>query len=164
MIRLARPDDLTAVVAIYNETIPSRMVTADTQTVSVDEKRDWFFGHTELRPLFVYEIDGEVCGWLSFKSFYGRPAYQGTVEISIYVAEKARGQGLGRSLLAFAEQHARGLHIHTLLAFIFSHNTPSLALFKRFEFSVWGELPNVAEMDGKPYSLTILGKRIDGAA
>ena len=41
-IRLAKPDDLTAIVAIYNETIPSRMVTADTEEVTVADKQPWF--------------------------------------------------------------------------------------------------------------------------
>ena len=52
------------------------------------------------------------------------------------------------------------LDIKVLLAFIFSHNMPSIKLFKRFDYLVWGELPEVAIMDGKPYSLTILGKRL----
>jgi len=44
---------------------------------------------------------------------------------------------------------------------IFSHNIPSIKLFKSFGFKEWGILPDVAIMDGKEYSLSILGKRIN---
>jgi phosphinothricin acetyltransferase len=47
-----------------------------------------------------------------------------------------------------------------LLAFIFSHNLPSIKLFNRFDYKVWGELPEIAIMDDKAYGLTILGKHL----
>lgn len=158
--RLASIDDLPAIVAIYNETIASRMVTADTETVSVEQKRTWFESHTQQRPLYVYEQAGKILAWLSYKSFYGRPAYDGTVEISIYITSSSQGQGLGKKLLNFAHQQAELLNIKVLLAFIFSHNLPSIKIFNKFGYQKWGELPNVAVMDSKYYSLTILGKHL----
>ena len=160
-IRKAIQNDLTDIVAIYNETIPGRMVTADTEEVSVADKQAWFDSHTEKSPIFVFEQKGKVLAWLSYKSFYGRPAYDGTVEISIYITQQAQGKGLGKQLLTFSEQHAKTLDIKVLLAFIFSHNLPSIKLFNRFDYKVWGELPEIAIMDDKAYSLTILGKRLD---
>ncbi|NHH88130.1 GNAT family N-acetyltransferase [Pseudoalteromonas sp. MB47] len=159
-IRKATQNDLTDIVAIYNETIPGRMVTADTEEVSVADKQAWFDSHTEKRPIFVFEQQGKVIAWLSYKSFYGRPAYDGTVEISIYITQQAQGQGLGKQLLTFSEQHAKTLNIKVLLAFIFSHNLPSIKLFNRFDYKVWGELPEIAIMDDKAYGLTILGKHL----
>jgi phosphinothricin acetyltransferase len=159
--RLANINDLSDIVAIYNETIAGRMVTADTEEVSVEEKRDWFNGHTRNRPIYVYCENNEVLAWLSYKSFYGRPAYDGTVEMSIYITSKAQGKGLGKKLMEFAQTQAKQLNIKVLLGFIFSHNLPSVKLFKHFNFDVWGELPNVAIMDNKPYSLTIFGKHLE---
>jgi len=158
--RLANINDLSEIVAIYNETIASRMVTADTEEVSVEQKREWFNSHTANRPIYVYCEDEKVLAWLSYKSFYGRPAYDGTVEVSIYITSKAQGKGLGKKLMEFAQTTAKQLDIKVLLGFIFSHNVPSIKLFKHFEFDVWGELPNVAIMDGTPYSLTIFGKHL----
>lgn len=159
--RLANSDDLPGIVAIYNETIASRMVTADTEEVTVAQKQNWFDSHNSLRPIYVYEQDSKVVAWLSYKSFYGRPAYDGTVEISIYITASAQGQGLGKYLLEFAQKQAKQLNIKVLLAFIFSHNVPSIRLFSAFGYQQWGVLPNVAIMDNTPYSLAILGKHLN---
>ncbi|BBN80611.1 putative phosphinothricin acetyltransferase YwnH [Pseudoalteromonas sp. A25] len=159
-IRIAEIDDLQSITDIYNETIASRMVTADTEPLTVEQRMEWFSSHNSDRPLFVYEAKGRVVAWLSFKSFYGRPAYSQTCEISIYISTQARGQGLGQQLLEFAQVHAQVIKVSTLVGFIFSHNIPSLKLFKRHGFESWGELPDVAIMDGNPYSLTIVGKHL----
>jgi phosphinothricin acetyltransferase len=154
-------DDLAAIVAIYNTTIPSRMVTADTEAITVASRLTWFAEHTpERRPLWVVEQDDKVVAWLSYSDFYGRPAYAGTAELSIYVSQQARGKGLGRYLLMQAIEFAPQIAVHTLLGFIFGHNTPSLALFDAFGFERWANLPRVATLDGVERDLIIVGKRV----
>ncbi|CAN5380184.1 hypothetical protein BH11PSE11_BH11PSE11_26500 [soil metagenome] len=101
-----------------------------------------------------------MIGWLSFSNFYGRPAYSGTAEISIYLDERARGKGAGRYLLSQAMAIAPTLAIHTLLGFVFGHNLPSLKLFEPAGFERWGTLPRVATLDGIERDLIILGKRV----
>ena len=159
--RDATLDDLPAIVAIYNSTVPSRLVTADLEPVSVDSRRGWFAAHGPAkRPLWVVEDEaGRVIAWLSFSDFYGRPAYRHTSEVSIYLHEAARGRGLGRQLLAAALAAAPGLDIHTVLGFVFGHNVPSMRLFRSFGFDAWGTLPRVAVLDGVERDLVILGKR-----
>jgi phosphinothricin acetyltransferase len=160
LIRLAREADLPAIVAIYNGAIPGRLATADTEPVTLESRRSWFREHTpERRPLWVAEVDGDVVGWLGLQSFYGRPAYAGTAEVSVYVAADGRRRGIGRALLAHAVERAPDLGLTTLLGFIFGHNTPSLELFYRFGFARWGELPRVAVLDGVERDLVIVGRR-----
>lgn len=159
--RIACFKDLPAIVAIYNSTIPSREVTADTEPVSVESRHGWFSEHTpERRPLWVAEEAGQVIGWLSYSNFYGRPAYSGTAELSIYIDEKARGKGLGRYFLAQAIEFAPHIGVHTLLGFIFGHNLPSLKLFDTFGFERWANMPRVATLDGIERDLVIVGKRV----
>lgn len=159
--RLARFDDLPAIVAIYNSTVASRMVTADTEPVSVASRHAWFAEHTpEKRPLWVLESSAGILGWLSYSNFYGRPAYAGTAEISIYLHQDARGKGLGRYLLNQAIAFAPEIGVHTLLGFIFGHNQASLKLFECFGFERWGVLPCVATLDDIERDLLILGKRV----
>lgn len=159
--RLAMRSDLPQIVAIYNSTIPSRMVTADTEPVSLESRVPWFEEHEPaFRPLWVVEDSGRILAWLSFSSFYGRPAYAKTAELSVYVHERHRNRGLGSYFLRQALQEAPSLKVDTLLGFIFGHNAPSLALFQRFGFARWGELPRVASLDGAERDLIIMGRRV----
>ena len=97
-IRDAIADDLPAIVAIYNTTVPTRMVTADAEPVSVESRRAWFEQHSpQRRPLWVAIEGNEVVGWLSYSSFYGRPAYDATCEVSIYLAPAHRQRGFSPS-------------------------------------------------------------------
>jgi L-amino acid N-acyltransferase YncA len=153
--------DLPAIVAIYNSTVPSRLVTADLEPVSVESRHAWFEAHKPgRRPLWMAEQEGKVVGWLSFSDFYGRPAYLATAEISIYLDESARGRGVGAAMLAHALDSAPGLGVQSALGFIFGHNEPSLKLFRRFGFSEWGVLPRVANLDGVERDLVIVGRRL----
>ena len=138
------------------------MVTADTGPVSVESRLKWFDEHSpNKRPLWVVEnLQAEMLGWVSFQSFYGRPAYDATVELSIYLDETQRGKGLGKEILKYSIDQSKSLGVKTLLGFIFSHNEPSLKLFRHFGFEDWGILPNIAVLDGEEKGLTILGKRI----
>lgn len=159
--RDARREDLAPIVEIYNATIPSRMVTADTEPVSVESRVPWFEEHAPgVRPLWVVEVDGRIAGWLSFSSFYGRPAYRRTAELSVYVRDAFRRRGVGAYLLAQALAGSPALGLDTLLGFIFGHNQPSLALFARLGFARWGELPRVAVLDGVERDLVIVGRRV----
>lgn len=159
--RLAASADLPYIVDVYNQTIPTRMATADLAPVTIEDRQAWFDAHnSEKRPLWVIEAEGQPAGWVSLGDFYGRPAYQGTAEISIYIDQAYRGQKLGQAALAFVEGETERLRIQTLLAFIFHHNQASLQLFQKNGYQVWGHLPDVAELDGVARSLDILGKRL----
>jgi L-amino acid N-acyltransferase YncA len=153
--------DLPKIVEIYNSTIASRVVTADIEPVSVASRQRWFEEHNaKKRPLLMI-FDGNInVGWVSFQSFYGRPAYDATCEISIYLDEKQRGKGYGKMVLEYCLENAPAYGIKTLLGFIFAHNEASIKLFKYFEFEEWAFFPNVAVLDGEEKSLKILGKRI----
>ena len=161
-IREATEGDLPEIVRIYNSTVAGRMVTADTEPVPVGSRLAWFREHKPgHRPLWVMVDEGRVIAWLSFQSFYGRPAYHGTVEVSLYVAPESRQKGVGSAMLTFALTQCPALGIKTLLGFIFGHNEPSLRLFKKFGFEEWGYMPRIAELDGVERDLAIVGKRID---
>jgi len=98
-MRKANIDDLPRIVEIYNSTISSRIATAETKEVTVENRAEWFGRHSEKLPIYVEEINGQIAGWVSFESFYGRSAYHLTAEISIYVHEHYRSNSLGSKLL-----------------------------------------------------------------
>jgi phosphinothricin acetyltransferase len=162
-LRPATEADLPAIVAIYNSTVASRMVTADTEPVTVASRLPWYREHSpHRRPIWVAEdpAGGTVCAWLSYSSFYGRPAYAATVELSIYVAASHRRRGIGRYLLGQAIERAPALAVETLLGYIFGHNEPSLRLFAEFGFERWAHLPRIAKLDGVERDVIIVGRRV----
>jgi L-amino acid N-acyltransferase YncA len=161
-IRDATLADLPRIVEIYNAAIPGRMATADTAPITVADRSQWFAEHNAMsRPLWVaIGQHGAIAGWLSFSSFYGRPAYHATAELSIYVAPEHQREGIACSLLERALLQAPQFGLKTLLGFIFAHNLPSVTLFERAGFAAWGRLPDVAELDGIERGLLILGLRI----
>src|SRR5690242_4165085 len=100
IIQDATFNDLERIVEIYNSTIAGRTVTADVKPVSVKNKMKWFEDHSaDFRPLWIMKHDEKIIAWLSFQSFYGRPAYDTTAEISIYVSEEYRSRGVGSIFL-----------------------------------------------------------------
>ena len=160
-VRDARETDIDAIVAIYNATVPSRMVTADTEPVSVESRRPWFAEHSPSRhPLWVVEDEGAVVAWFSFQPFYRRAAYDATAEISVYVAESQRRRGIGRGLVEEAIDRAPKLGLKTLIAYVFGHNEPSLRLFEGLGFERWALLPGVTELDAVERDVVILGRRV----
>jgi L-amino acid N-acyltransferase YncA len=160
--RNATLDDLPAIVEIYNSTIASRMVTADTVPLKTEDKLSWFNAHhPDSRPIWIVQDEqNQIIGWVSFQDFYGRPAYKGTAEISMYLDEKFRGKGFGKKILAYAISKCPALGIDTLLGFIFKHNTISLRLVSELGFEEWADLKDIALIENQRYSLIIMGKKI----
>jgi len=161
MIRDATIEDLPAIVDIYNASIPGRLATADLEPVTLESRLAWFHAHTpRSRPIWVLEEGGVIAGWLDVHAFYGRCAYETTVEVSVYVAPAFHRRGVARTLLRELMSRAGELGIINLVAFIFGHNAPSLRLFEAEGFVRWGHLPRVAKLDGVERDLVILGRRV----
>jgi len=161
LIRHATAADLPAIVAIYNQSIPGRLATADTEPIPVERRRAWFDEHApDTYPLWVAEQEGAIAAWLSLQRFHERPAYRATAEVSLYVATAWQRQGLGRALLEQAIAASSALGLRTLIAVIFAHNRPSLRLFEQYHFLERGYLPQVAELDGRECDVVILARRL----
>ena len=158
--RFAKREDLPQIVAIYNETIPSYMVTADLEPISVESRHNWFEQHTSDQfPLWTIELNNQVAGWMSLSPFKERPEYSKTAEISIYIAESFRGNHLGHKSLSFLEKQISNYSFETVIALVFEHNLASQSLFTRNGYMLWGHLPNVAILNHKHRDLLFLGKR-----
>lgn len=160
-IRPAAPDDLAAVVGIYNATIPGRTATAQLEPVTVQARRPWFAAHTpDRRPMWVAEAGDQVVAWVGLSDFHPRAAYAATAQISIYTSEAVRGQGLGGRLLDHAITGSPKVGVTALIGLVFAHNAPSLALFGSRGFERWGHMPRVADMDGVLCDLVHVGRHI----
>ena len=160
-IRDAVESDLPAIITIYNAAILTRIATAQLEPVTLDDRRNWLKEHSPDRhPFWVLELDRQIAGWLTLKPFLPRCAYRGTAEVSVYVDEKSRRRGAGRTLLGEAIARAPSLQISAMVGLIFAHNKPSLRLFEQLGFARWGLLPRIAQLDTVKRDLTIMGRHV----
>ena len=132
-----------AVLAIFEEGIATRHATFETSAPSWEEYKA---AHI-MECCFVAKEDAVVLGWVSLSSTSPRKCYSGVAEVSLYVREKARRQGIGLALLEkiIAESEARGFW--TLQGATFPENTASLRLQARCGFRVIGHRERVAKLD-----------------
>ncbi|MGX3021296.1 N-acetyltransferase family protein [Ursidibacter sp. B-7004-1] len=147
-IRKAVPSDFEAILAIYNQAIPTHQVTADLYFATVESRQGWFDFHLESEqyPLWSVVEDEKVVGWFSFSPFYERPAFVHTSEISIYLDQGAKGKGYGSQIIQYMQEQMLSCGINTLMAYVFELNQVSMNLMKKHQFECWGRFPNIANM------------------
>ena len=137
-------DDWPEVARIYLEGIETGNATFETEVPSWEE---WDAAHLGSHR-FVAERDGRVVGWIALLPVSTRPCYAGVAEVSLYVSEEARAQGVGRELLAAAIERAERGGIWTLQTSVFPENEPSLRLLRRFGFREVGTRERIGRLHG----------------
>lgn len=145
IIRRAEPKDLDELLAIYNYEVAHGIATFDIRPKSREEWKRWFQEHnTEHHPLYVAEIDARVGGYISFSPYREKEAYDGTVELSLYVSPHYRRRGIAGQLMEFAIGIAKeNPRIHTIISVITSGNEVSIRLHEKFGFLYCGTLREV---------------------
>jgi L-amino acid N-acyltransferase YncA len=143
-LRPLSEDDWPAVAEIYWDGMRSGLATFETEVPSWET---WDAAHPAGFRL-VAEREDEVVGWAALSPLSTRLCYAGVVENSVYVAEQARGVGIGRLLLEQLIKRARLGGIWTIQTSIFPENRASLALHERCGFRVVGTRERIAKRDG----------------
>jgi len=163
-IRIAKAEDLEQIIAIYNQAVLRGNCTADTEPLTVTERKEWFSAHTpEHYPIFVMEGNNqsEVWGWCSLSAHRrGRKALRHVAEISYYVDEKQQRKGIGRQLMLHALEVAPTHELHNLFAILLDTNTISIALLEKYGFKLWGHLPDIAEFPDRICGQFIYGRKV----
>jgi L-amino acid N-acyltransferase YncA len=102
---------------------------------------------------------GEVLAWAALGPVSSRCVYAGVAEVSIYVAARARGQGIGLVLLLALVESSECENIWTLQAGVFPENTASLDLFQKVGFRRLGTRERLGRMDGRWRDVVLLERR-----
>ncbi|RXQ94408.1 N-acetyltransferase family protein [Ancylomarina salipaludis] len=162
-IRLAQSSDLEAINTIYNQAVAARYCTADLDPISIDERKIWFQSHSEDKyPVYVGVENGEVIAWFSFSAWrLGRRALEMSVEVSYYIHDAHFRKGYANQLMNFALSKAPELGFKNLFAILLEPNTASIKLLEKFDFELWGRLPDIANIDGEICSQRIYGRKIN---
>jgi phosphinothricin acetyltransferase len=161
-IRDATGADLPAIVDIYNQSIPAGWSTADTTPITVADRVEWFrkFDPAK-RPIWVAEVDGRVVATTYLSSFYaGRPAYDATAEVSMYIATAYHRRGIGRRLKVWVIEQCPRLGVTTLLSMHFDHNEATRRINESLGFQQLGHLTEIAVVQGQKRGLIISALRI----
>ena len=155
MIRALRAEDWEAVAAVYEEGIATRLATFET---AAPGWADWDAAHLAGHRLVADEA-GEVVGFAALAPVSSRCVYEGVAEESVYVAERARGRGVGRALLEALVAGSERDGIWTLQAGIFPENRASLALHHACGFRTVGIRERIGRLDGAWRDVVLLERR-----
>jgi phosphinothricin acetyltransferase len=144
VIEAMHPADWPQVRAIYQEGIATGNATFETE---VPEWEVWDRAH---RPdcRLVVRLDGDIVGWAALSPVSSRCVYGGVGEVSVYLAESARGQGVGKALLAALVEESERAGFWTLQAGIFPENAASIALHRSCGFREVGRRERIGRMNG----------------
>jgi L-amino acid N-acyltransferase YncA len=153
-IRDLRPDDWPAVRAIYEDGIRGGTATFEIAAPSWER---WDAAHPA--PRLVAERDGAVVGWAALSPVSDRCCYEGVGDVSVYVAEAARGSGVGRTLLEALVERSEQAGYWTLNAGVFPENEASIRLHKACGFREVGVRERLGELHGVWRDVVLLERR-----
>ena len=141
-IRPMAAEDSVAVLAIYQEGIDTGQATFEQTAPTWDR---WDTGHCADCRLVAEDADG-IAGWAALSPVSARPVYAGVAEISIYVAERARGKRIGDQLMDATIETSEAAGYWTLQSSLFAENTASVRLHERHGFRLMGKRERIARM------------------
>ncbi len=145
--------------AIFGEGIATGHATFETEPPSWEE---WDRGH--LKTCRVVAVEGEggeeaVLGWAALSPVSSRCVYGGVGEVSVYVAELARGRGIGRALLEALVDESEANGLWTLQAGIFPENVASVHVHERCGFRTVGVRERVGQLGGRWRDTVLMERR-----
>lgn len=150
-----QPEDWADIRRIYQEGIDTGDATFE---VAAPEWEAWDAGHLAHSRLVAREND-RVVGWAALSPVSKRVVYRGVAEVSVYVAEAARGRGCGAALLAALVNESERNGVWTLQSSIFPENAGSAKLHGQFGFREVGRRERIAQREGRWRDTVLLERR-----
>jgi len=141
--------------------IAGRQATFETVLRTADDILSAMAAGGKRYPWIVAVLDGEIVGWASVSTYRPRPCYAGIGEFSIYVDERARGQGVGKVLLPALISAAEEAGFWKLLSRVFPTNTASRKLAAACGFREVGLYEKHAKLDGRWIDVVIIERLIE---
>jgi phosphinothricin acetyltransferase len=151
-----QPGDWPQVRAIYLAGIATGQATFEQ---NAPEWEAWDRKHLPACRLVARDTVGQVAGWAALTPYSARAVYAGVAEVSIYIAEAMRGQGVGRRLLSALVDASEAAGLWTLQAGIFPENSASLRLHQGCGFRIVGRRERIGQLHGLWRDVLLLERR-----
>jgi phosphinothricin acetyltransferase len=167
-LREAAQQDFAAIAAIYAHHVRTGTASFEIEPPDVSEMiRRWRDVRSQRLPYLVAVADERVVGYAYAGPYRPRPAYRFTVEDSVYVAEHARGRGIGRALLARLIEDAERAGARQMIAVIGdTANTASIRVHAALGFTQIGVLKSVGNKFSRWLDVVLMQRALgsgDGA-
>jgi phosphinothricin acetyltransferase len=135
-VRPATEQDLGQLNDIYNRYVVETHFTFDIEPMTIEARREWFahYDSTGRHRVLVGVSDAKVIGYASSSRWRPKPAYETSVETSIYLAPDAVGRGIGTKLYEELFKQLQREDLHRAYAGIALPNQASIALHERVGF------------------------------
>ncbi|MEQ8842860.1 MAG: N-acetyltransferase family protein [Acidimicrobiales bacterium] len=159
-LRLATIDDAEALRTIYNREVLETTHTFDLEPRSLEAQQEWIREREGAFGVVVAEIDTEVAGFASLSPYRPRAAYRTSVENSVYVAESARGAGVGRALMDELIDVATSRGFHTIMARVVGGHDASIGLHQSCGFQVVGTEREVGRKFGRWLDVVVMQRML----
>jgi len=148
-------NDWKSVAEIYKQGIETGNATFQQE---IPTWNDWDNGHIKSCRI-VACMENEIVGWAALSSVSARKVYAGIAEVSIYVANKYRGYGIGYKLLEKTITESESENFWTLQVGIFPENHASLHIHKKLNFREIGYRERIGKMNGIWRNTVLLERR-----
>jgi phosphinothricin acetyltransferase len=145
---------------IYNEALLTTNAHYYSEPVSLIERKKWFHAHGDKHPVYVAEIETQIIGWASLTRWSAHPAFEDSVESSVYIHKNYRGKGLGKVLLKKIIEVGSKTGIHTIIARILEGNPGSIKIHGELGFEHIGVMKDIGKKNGKYLDLFMMQRMI----
>lgn len=154
---VAREGDLPGMMRILNKEIETGVNCFRMKPLSPVDQSNWWRARENGRyPAWVAKCGAAVVGWASLSRWSAYEAYDGTAEISIWIAPEFHRRGIGRELFKRVIEFAERNRFRVILSRVEAQNAASLALHESFGFTTVGTMNNVGEKFGRLLDVVIL--------
>lgn len=159
-IRTGKLEDVAGITDIFNFYIEHTNARFEEVPFTLENRQKWFsqFSSTTKYQLYVAIENGVLLGFACSQQYRAISAFDDTVEVTVYLAQEAKGKGLGSKLYTQLFSSVRAYGVHRVLSSVALPNDASVALHKRFGFREVGVFNEYAKKHGQYISSVWLEK------
>lgn len=143
MIRPVKIEDVKEILEIYNYYVTNTVVTFDLEALSLDVFKEKIKTINQDYPFIVFEENNEILGYAYGSRFRPKPAYNNTVESTVYVKNGSHGKHIGTKLYYELLKLLKNKKFHIVLGALTLPNEASVKLHEKFGFKKVGHLNEV---------------------